>query len=64
MTLDIPLQRTNKGQKSISFLGPNIWNKLSSNTKTVANTASFMHSLKKNLEKLQEGAILLLFVDS
>ena len=26
--LDIPLCRTDKGQKSMSFLGPKIWNKV------------------------------------
>ena len=55
MALDIPLCRTNKGQKSMSFRGPKIWNKESSNIKTAANTSSFMHRLKKEiLSKLQE----------
>ena len=55
MALDIPLCRTNKGQKSMSFLGPKIWNKVSSNIKTVATTSSFTHRLKKEiLSKLQE----------
>ena len=49
MALDIPLCRTNKGQNSMPFLGPKIWNKLSSNLKTAATTASFMHSLKKKI---------------
>ena len=54
MTLDAPLCRINKGQKSMSFLGPKIWNMLSSNIKAAATTASFTHSLKKKiLEKLQ-----------
>ena len=55
MALDIPLCRTNKGQKSMSFLGPKIWNKVSSNIKTAATTSSFTHCLKKEiLSKLQE----------
>ena len=55
MALDIPLCRTIKGQKSTSFLEPKIWNKLSSNIKTAATTASFTHRLKKEiLIKLQE----------
>ena len=59
MALDIPLCRTNKGQKSMSFLGPKIWNKVSSNIKTAATTSSFTHRLKKEiLSKLQEWAIL------
>ena len=47
MTLDIPLCRTNKGQKSMLFLGPKIWNVLSSNIKAAKTTACFTHSLKK-----------------
>ena len=47
MTLDIPLCRTNKGQKGMSFLGPKIWNMLCSNIKAAATTASFTHILKK-----------------
>ena len=62
MALDIPFCKTNKGQKSMSFLRPKIWNKLSSNIKTAATTASFMNRLKKEiLSKLQEQAILLIF---
>ena len=62
MALDIPLCRTNKGQKSMSFLGPKIWNKVSSNIKTAATTSSFMHHLKKEIfSELQEWAILLIF---
>ena len=55
MALDMPLCRTIKGQKSMSFLGPKIWNKVSSNIKTAATTSSFTHrSKKKILSKLQE----------
>ena len=36
MALDIPLCRTIKGQKSMSFLGSKIWNTLSSNMKVAA----------------------------
>ena len=39
MALDIPLCRTIKLQKSVSFLGPKIWNKVSSNIKTAATTS-------------------------
>ena len=38
----------------MSFLGPKNWNKLRSNLKTTATTASSTHSLKKeSLGKLQ-----------
>ena len=55
MALDIPLCRTNKGQTSMSFLEPKIWNKVSANIKTAATTSSFTHRLKKEiLSKLQK----------
>ena len=47
MALDITLYKTNKGQKSLSFLGAKINNKLGSNIKTAATTPSFTHGLKK-----------------
>ena len=49
MALDIPLCRTNKGQKSMLFLGPKIWNKVNSNIKTAESTSSFTHRLKKEI---------------
>ena len=55
MALDIPLCRTIIGQKSMSFLVPKIWNKISLNIKTTATTSPFMHCLKKEIiGKLQE----------
>ena len=55
MALDVPLCRTIKGQKSMSFLRPKIWNKVSSNIRTAATTTSSTHRLKKEiLSKLQE----------
>ena len=55
MVLDIPLCRTNKGQKDMSFLGPKMWNKVKSSIKTTATTYSFKRHLKKEiLSKLQE----------
>ena len=63
IALDIPLCRIIKGEKSMSFLGPKIWNKVSWSIKTVATTSSFMHRLKKEvLSKLQECAILLILL--
>ena len=55
MALDIPLCRTIKGQKSTSFLGPKIWNKLSSNIKRTATIVSSKYPLKKEISsKLHE----------
>ena len=47
MALDIPFCRTIEGQKSMSFLRPKIWNKVSSNIKTAATTSSIRDRLKK-----------------
>ena len=48
MALDIPLCRTIKGQNSMSFLGPKIWNKVSSKIKAAATTSSFTHRVNCN----------------
>ena len=51
-----------KDKKIMSFLGPQVRNKVSSNIKTAATIASFTHPLKKEiLSKLQEWTILLIF---
>ena len=66
MALDIPLYRTNKGQKSMSFLGPKMWNKVSSNIKTVASTSFFKHRLKKEIlsKSLERTNSFILFIIS
>ena len=54
MELDIPVCRTIKGQKSMSFLGLKIQNKLSSNIKAAATRACFMCRLKKEVLTMQQ----------
>ena len=49
ITLDIPLQKTNTGQKRLSFLRSNIWSKANSSIKNVKKTPFFTHALKKNI---------------
>ena len=49
MALDTPLQKTVFGQKSISFLGPKTWSKISNDLKTVLSTNSFTYTLKKEM---------------
>ena len=49
MALDIPLRKTALGQRSISFLGPKIWSKISNDLKTVKTTNCFTHGLKKEI---------------
>ena len=46
-TLDIPLQKTNTGQRALSFLGPKIWTKISHSTNNVKTRASFTSNLKR-----------------
>ena len=49
MTLDIPPRKTNKGQKSLSFLGPKIWSKIKPIIKNVKTSSSSIHALQKNI---------------
>ena len=49
MALDIPLQKTTIGQKSISFLGPKIWSKTNNSLRAVKTTATFTYTLKKHV---------------
>ena len=54
MALEIPLRQSNLGQKSISFRGSSIWNKLRNNL-TLLNTAtSIIHKDKKLVLKKLE----------
>ena len=41
-----PLYKTNLGQKSISYLGPSIWNKLPKLLKETDSINSFKHKFK------------------
>ena len=47
IAFDIPLGKTNTGQKSLSFLGPKIWSKIDPSTKNVKTLSSFMYAFKK-----------------
>ena len=55
--LHIPLRSKNLGQKGLSFMGPKLWNNLTSNVKSVSNVNvnKFKHNLKEiffeNLKK-------------
>ena len=48
MTLDLPLRKTNTGQKSLSFLGTKIWSKIDPSMKNAKTLTSFTHTLKKH----------------
>ena len=49
MALDIPLRKTNTGQKSLSYLGPKIWCKIGPSIKNVRTSTSFMLTIKTNI---------------
>ena len=49
MALDIPLRKTNTGQKILSFLGLKIWSKIDLSIKNVRTSSSFVHAIKKNI---------------
>ena len=47
MALEIPLKKSNLRQKSISFIGLSIWNKLSNNLIVLNTTTSFTRNYKE-----------------
>ena len=49
--LEISLKNSNLGQRSISFIGPSIWNKLSNDLKFLNTTTLFTHTHKKLILK-------------
>ena len=49
MALDIPLQKTNRVRKLLSFLGPKISSKIDPSIKNVRVLSSFVHAIKKNI---------------
>ena len=49
MALKIPLRKSNLVYKSISFMGPSIWKKLSNDLKILNTTTLFTHNYKKRV---------------
>ena len=47
MALQIPLRKSNLGQKNISITRPSIWNKLSNDLNILITVTSFTHNYKK-----------------
>ena len=45
--LEISLKNSNLGERSISFIGPSIWNKLSNDLKFLNTKTLFTHTHKK-----------------
>ena len=46
--LSQPLQKTNYGQKSLSYMAPSIWNKMPDFLKTMDNVSTYKHRVKKH----------------
>ena len=44
----IPNQRTNRGLKMLSYLGPRLWNVLPNVLKSAKNVNNFKHKLKES----------------
>ena len=45
--LDVPHRKTNVGQKSLSYVGPSLWNNLNKTLKTSTGLNAFEHNIKQ-----------------
>ena len=45
--LHLPYRNSNYGQKTISFLGPRLWNNLTAGVRSSTNVNTFEHEIKK-----------------
>ena len=53
--LKLPFRKMKLGMQSLSYVGPNTWNKLPNNLKTTTSVNCFKHDIKKYfLKKLSE----------
>ena len=50
--LEFPFRKSNAGQKSLSYLGPKIWNSLPSELKSSNNINTFKHKIKENFSEV------------
>ena len=46
--LKVPFRKTTMGQKSLSYIGPSVWNKLPSSVKRKNSLNKFKHDVKKH----------------
>ena len=46
--LKVPFRKTTMGQKSLSYIGPSVWNKLPSSLKRSISLNTFKHDVKKS----------------
>ena len=60
--LIFPLRKSSTGQKSLSYLGPKLWNNLPSNLKSANSANAFKHKIKnhfmQSLFKIEENACI------
>ena len=47
LRLELPFKNTSSGQNGLSYIGPRLWNNLSSELKLCNGTNTFKHKLKK-----------------
>ena len=46
--LSVPHQKTNVGQKALSYVDPSLWNNLSKTLKTSTSLNTFKHNIKQH----------------
>ena len=46
--LKVPFRKTTMMQKSLSYIGPSVWNKLPSSMKKNISLSTFKHDMKKH----------------
>ena len=51
--LKVPFRKTTMGQKSLSYIGPSVWNKLPSSMKRNISLNMLKHDVKKHLQELR-----------
>ena len=47
--LKVPFRKTTIGQKSLTYIGPSVWNKLPNSMKRNISLNKFKHSMKRNI---------------
>ena len=49
----VPFRKTTMGQKSLSYIGSSVWNKLASSMKRKISLNTLKHDVKKHLQDLR-----------
>ena len=52
--LNVPHQKTNVGQKALSYVGPLLWNNLSKMLKTSTSLNTSKHNIKQHFNELKK----------